>query len=133
LAPIFYEGGPTLLEQQTIESAVGAETPGVADKFISMHRDPRMRDIYLDFLTALKGFGFLDKYPVFHFASIGLPSKYGSWGLLEYMEQDPKTAPKYQAVMTFLDQTGPVYLIPGCTNRKAINYNPDAQLNDNSC
>jgi hypothetical protein len=49
------------------------------------------------------------------------------------MEQDVKTAPKYQAVMTFLDQNGPVYKIPGCTNNKATNYNPDAVVNDNTC
>jgi hypothetical protein len=28
----------------------------------------------------------------------GLPSKYGSWGLIEYTGQLPSTAPKYRAV-----------------------------------
>jgi hypothetical protein len=35
--------------------------------------------------------------------------------------------------MSFLDQSGPVYLLPGCTNKKANNFNPDAQINDNTC
>jgi hypothetical protein len=74
LAPIFYEGGPAILEQQAIESGTGAETPGVADIFISMHRDPKMKDLYLEYLTAMKAFGLLNKYPVFHYSSIGRPS-----------------------------------------------------------
>jgi hypothetical protein len=28
----------------------------------------------------------------------GLPSKYGSWGLIEYTGQLPSTAPNYRAV-----------------------------------
>ena len=34
-----------------------------------------------------------------HFASVGTWSKWGSWGLLQYADDDPKASPKYQAVM----------------------------------
>ena len=37
------------------------------------------------------------------FSSMGLYSKWGSWGLLEHAGQGPKTAPKYQAVRQFLE------------------------------
>jgi hypothetical protein len=36
------------------------------------------------------------------FSSMGKPSKWGSWGLLESVDQDPETAPKWQAVREYL-------------------------------
>ena len=37
------------------------------------------------------------------FSSIGLPSKYGSWGLLDYLDQvaEEPTHPKWRAVLDF--------------------------------
>ena len=37
-----------------------------------------------------------------NFMSTSDPSKWGSWGILEYQNQDPATAPKYNAVMVFI-------------------------------
>ena len=41
--------------------------------------------------------------PYIHFASTGLPTKYGSWGLTEYTGQPAAQAPKLQALMDLLD------------------------------
>lgn len=35
------------------------------------------------------------------FSSVGRPSKYGSWGMLELEHQKINTAPKYEAVIEF--------------------------------
>jgi hypothetical protein len=37
-----------------------------------------MKKIYLKVLRELKKAGAIDHFPLFHFSSIGLPSKYGS-------------------------------------------------------
>ena len=40
-----------------------------------------------------------------HYASVGLPTKYGPWFLLEYQNQDLSTAYRYQAIMQIINQT----------------------------
>jgi hypothetical protein len=35
--------------------------------------------------------------------STGRPGRYGSWGALEWAEQDPLTAPKYFALRLWVD------------------------------
>jgi hypothetical protein len=37
-----------------------------------------------------------------HYSGVTSCTRYGSWGALE--DQDPNTAPKYQALMTFASQ-----------------------------
>jgi hypothetical protein len=39
--------------------------------------------------------------PLMLFSSIGLPSKYGSWGVLDYLDQinETPTHPKFQAIL----------------------------------
>jgi hypothetical protein len=36
-----------------------------------------------------------------HYTDVSPFTKYGDWGALEYQDQDPDTAPKYQALMDF--------------------------------
>ncbi len=38
------------------------------------------------------------------FSSMGRYSKWGSWGLMEYHDQSKSSAPKYQAVLEFLEK-----------------------------
>ena len=40
-----------------------------------------------------------------HYGYVGLPSKYGSWFLLEYQTQDLSTAHKYRAMMDLINET----------------------------
>jgi hypothetical protein len=55
--------------------------------FISANRDKRMQGIYTSILNKMKTFGLIDKAPTMLFSSIGLPSKYGSWSVLDYLDQ----------------------------------------------
>jgi hypothetical protein len=69
--------------------------------FHTANRDPRMRDLYLEDIKSWSNAGG-GLYVVF--SSVSRPSKWGSWGMLEYDAQDPATAPKYQAVLQFLPE-----------------------------
>jgi len=37
-----------------------------------------------------------------HFVDVGQPSKWGSWGALEYLDQDG--SPKYNALIDFINR-----------------------------
>jgi hypothetical protein len=63
-----------------------------------------MYDIYKSLLYRYKNVGKLGvDTPMMIFSSIGLPSKYGSWGVLDYMDQvnETPTHPKWQAILDF--------------------------------
>jgi hypothetical protein len=62
-----------------------------------------MYDVYKNLLYAYKRNNFTKTAPLMLFSSIGLPSKYGSWGLLDYMDQiaENQTHPKFKAIVDF--------------------------------
>lgn len=94
LALIAYEGGQHLANS-------GDEA--LSERFIAANREPRMGEIYLAHLRAWRELGgglFMA------FADIGQPSRFGSWGVLESLTQDPATAPKYQALLAFANELG---------------------------
>jgi hypothetical protein len=39
-----------------------------------------------------------------HYSDMGAYAQYGSFGALEFQDQDPATSPKYTALMTFASQ-----------------------------
>lgn len=80
-----YEAGTGISEQQTIYS--GAETPSATANFIAANRDPGMYDVYKTLLNTYKSNGLFTTAPTMLFSSIGTPSKYGSWGMLDYLDQ----------------------------------------------
>lgn len=88
-----YEGG------QHITGGGGLENDEkFANFFIEINRRPEMHDIYLQLLNDWeKAGGTL----FMHFVDIGQPSKWGSWGALEYVEQNG--SPKYNALIKFID------------------------------
>lgn len=90
-----YEGGPHLLSYQ----APGDKEAKLTNLFTSVNRNPRMRDVYKEYLTQWEqvGGGLFNQ-----FSSVGTYSKWGSWGALEYQDQDPKTAPKYLGLMDYM-------------------------------
>ena len=60
---------------------------------------PRMYDLYTEYLDQWQKLGgglFMN------FADVSLPSKYGSWGALEYLGQKIATAPKYRALIAWI-------------------------------
>jgi hypothetical protein len=64
-------------------------------------RDPRMKQVYLDYLEGWKKAG---GHLFVHFTDVAAPSKHGRWGSLEYLEQPRNQAPKYDALMTFIEK-----------------------------
>jgi hypothetical protein len=96
-----YESGTSISEYATIFS--GGETPAATTTFIAANRDPGMYDVYKTMLNTYKQNNLTATAPLMLFSSIGLPSKYGSWGLLDYLDQigETPTHPKFQAVLDF--------------------------------
>jgi len=89
---VAYEGGQHIV-------GVGAQQndPALTAKFIATNRDPGMYDLYRSFFESWPG----ELFCVF--SSCSKPSKSGSWGLLEYSEQDPETAPKFRAIRDLIN------------------------------
>jgi hypothetical protein len=69
--------------------------------FDAVNRDPRMRDLYLDYFEGWRtaGGGWIN-----HFVNCDKPSKWGRWGALEYVRQPRDEAPKYDALLTFVER-----------------------------
>lgn len=91
-----YEGGQHL-------AGVGAarENAALTALFIEANRSEPMKTIYETYFETWETLG----GGVFVvFSDFAEPSKYGSWGLLESVTQDPSTAPKYQAVLSYIDK-----------------------------
>ena len=67
--------------------------------FTSAHTNPRMRDVYREYYTqwVAAGGDTMNQY-----SDIGNWSKWGLWGSLQYVTQDPATSPKYQGLMDFI-------------------------------
>ena len=91
---VAYEGGQHLVG---VGSAV--DNDALADLFIAANRHPRMGAIYR---TALEGWRQHGGQRYLPWNSVGKPSRWGSWGLLENMTHDPSQAPKYSAVIEFI-------------------------------
>ena len=62
-----------------------------------------MRVIYGGILSKMRSFGLLKNAPTMLFNSVGNPTRYGSWGLLDYADQvtEQPTHPKFQAVLDY--------------------------------
>jgi hypothetical protein len=95
---VAYEAGQHLVGYGGAENNQPLE-----DLFHAANRHPRMKALYLDYLAGWKTNG--GTLAVI-FSSMGTWSKWGSWGLMEHHGQPVAEAPKYQAVIEFL-QTNP--------------------------
>lgn len=80
-----YESGTSISEVETIYN--GHENPSATANFIAANRAPEMYDVYKKLLNQYKAANYTLNAPLMLFSSIGLPSKYGSWGILDYMDQ----------------------------------------------
>ena len=93
---IAYEGGQHLV-------GVGAtwqNNTTLQTLFNSANRDSRMKGIYLSYLDMWKAAGG-EEFAAF--ASCGPYSKYGSWGAKEHFTQTRMQAPKYDALLTWIE------------------------------
>ena len=82
------------------------------DLYTAANRAPGMKDLYLRYLQGWErnGGGLLCAY-----AFCRLPNKWGAWGVLEYTDQPRSQAPKYDALVTFVEQQRPLeYFGVGC-------------------
>lgn len=69
-----------------------------SDLFIQAHRHATMKNITENYYDEV--LGVVDV--ALHFGTIGQYSQYGSWSLMESSTQNPRSAPKYEAVMQIL-------------------------------
>jgi hypothetical protein len=99
-----YEGGPSILEPSVVFSG-SMGTAGAADKYIALQGDQRFSAVYAQYLAMFDELGLVNaSNPFMHFTSAGLPSRYGSFGLVEYTGQPAADAPRYRAVRDLLDR-----------------------------
>jgi hypothetical protein len=93
---ITYEGG------QHLVGTGGAENnQTLTNLFMAANRDPRMGAIYADYLNMWKAQGG-QLFAVFN--CVDAFSKWGSWGMLEYMDANRIRAHKYVAIVNFVAQ-----------------------------
>jgi hypothetical protein len=64
--------------------------------FSAAHRNPRMKDVYDEYFNQWIASG---GDTMNQFNDVGGWSKWGLWGSLEYVTQDPASAPKYQGLL----------------------------------
>nr|KAG5705276.1 hypothetical protein BaRGS_010727 [Batillaria attramentaria] len=101
---VMYEGGPGMVNQR--DSAV-------TDKAIAFNRDQHIQrpvedvlEAWYDIVTSNHSNG--SPGGLFnYFASTGMASKYGSWGMAEYTGQDLSHVPKWLGVQTFISRHWP--------------------------
>jgi hypothetical protein len=93
---IAYEGGQHLVGHGGAENNKALE-----QLFHAANRHPQMKQLYLKYLAGWKQSG---GTMMAIFSSTGKYSKWGSWGLMEYHGQPVAEAPKYQAVLEFLEK-----------------------------
>jgi hypothetical protein len=93
-----YEGG-----QHMVGVAGGENNKAMEALFKTANRHPRMGKIYRKYFDAWdEAGGDLFCY----FSSVGRWGKYGSWGVMEYYDEDGTQAPKYQAVVNWARRCG---------------------------
>lgn len=93
---VAYEGGQHL---SSIMS--GIDDPTINALFDAANRDPRMGRLYTRLLqewSAISGGGLF-----VHLDECGRMGPYGRWGLLEYIDQPREDAPKYDAMMRWIE------------------------------
>jgi len=96
LVLIAYEGG-----QHLVGTGEAVDNQPLEQLFHAANRHPRMRELYLEYLAGWKQAG---GTMFVIFSSVGRYSKWGSWGLMEYHGQPLSEAPKYQAVLEFIEK-----------------------------
>jgi hypothetical protein len=96
VALVAYEGGQIL----SIENDALFD-PTVARFYKDLNRDPRMKQVYLNYLGLWRNVG---GQLYNHFFNAGGWSEGQSYGALEFLSQPRSQAPKYDAIFTFIQQ-----------------------------
>ena len=88
-----YEGGQSLIGVGNAQN-----NQPLISLFKAANRDPRIADLYTEYLQNWKASGG-DLF--MYYSDVTAYTQYGNFGALEYQDQDPSTAPKYQALANF--------------------------------
>jgi hypothetical protein len=96
VALVAYEGGQIL----SIENDALFD-PTVARFYQDLNRDPRMKQVYLNYFGLWRNVG---GQLYNHFFNAGAWSAGQSYGALEFLSQPRSQAPKYDAILTFIQQ-----------------------------
>jgi hypothetical protein len=91
-----YEGG-----QHMVGVGAAQDNRALNALFDTFNRDPRIKQLYLDYLAIWKREG---GELFVHFNDVSRYTKSGRWGALEYVAQPRAESPKYDALMTFIEQ-----------------------------
>ncbi|MEL7034519.1 MAG: cellulose-binding protein [Cyanobacteria bacterium J06592_8] len=89
-----YEGGQHIVGRKKV-----VNNERLTNFFIELNRQPQMYELYTQLLNDWKQTG---GTLFMHFVDVGKPTKWGSWGALEYLDQSE--SPKYNALMDFTTQ-----------------------------
>ncbi|WP_186767606.1 hypothetical protein [Blastopirellula retiformator] len=93
-----YEGG-----QHFVGVGGGERSEQLTRVLHAANADPRLAEIHARYFAAWEANGGgLFRY----FSSVGGWSKWGSWGALQSLEEDPTQSPKYQAMQTLAEKLG---------------------------
>jgi hypothetical protein len=95
---VAYEGG-----QHMVGVGGGENNETVTKLFHAANRHPRMGEIYRQYYAAWTAAGG-DLFC--YFSSVGSWSKWGSWGILEFYDDDPLQSPKFLATMRWAKECG---------------------------
>lgn len=95
---VSYEAG-----QHFVGVAGGENNEQLTHLLHTVNAHPRMNGIYEQYFDAWEenGGGLMC-----HFSSVGAWSKWGSWGLLQYADEDPVRSPKYAAAIEWARSLG---------------------------
>ena len=96
---VAYEGGQHLVSADVLPQYEAA----VTRLFTGANRNARMGDLYRRYFEIWYGAGG-DLF--MNFVTVASYGRYGSWGNLEYVHQDPATSPKWRAVMDAIARWG---------------------------
>jgi hypothetical protein len=91
-----YEGG-----QHMVGVGASQDNRALNALFDAFNRDPRIKQLYLDYLVIWKREG---GELFVHFNDVSRYTKSGRWGALEYVAQPRSESPKFDALQTFIEQ-----------------------------
>jgi len=95
---IAYEGG-----QHLVGITGGENNQQLTELFTSANADPRMGDLYTKYL---KGWQERSGDLFCHFSSVTRWTKWGSWGLMQYYDQNPLEQPKFRSTLEWAASHG---------------------------
>jgi hypothetical protein len=104
---VCYEAG-----QHMVGVGGGENSEAMTKLFHTANAHPRMGEIYAKYLKAWQDAGG-DMFC--NFSSIGAWSKWGSWGVMQYYDDDPAKAPKLMALLRWAKEQGQKVNLPGET------------------